>query len=49
MDVSRLGLRDPRSSDGVTGGPVVHERARVHERDEDGVGQVKEKDDGEFE
>ena len=28
---------------------MVHGRARVHERDEDGVSQVKEEGDGEFE
>ena len=27
---------------------MVHGRARIHERDEDGVGQIKEVGDGEF-
>ena len=45
MDVSRT--RGVRTESRAV--HVVHKRARVHERDEDGVGQVKEKDDGEFE
>jgi len=48
VNTSRLGLRDPRSSGGVMGVHVVHERARVHGHDEDGIDQVMEEGDGKF-
>ena len=43
MNKSRPGPRDPRRPDGVMGGLMVHERAKVH-GDEDGINQVGEHD-----
>jgi hypothetical protein len=50
MNMSRIGPRNPKRPGGVTGGPHgAWTNKEAQGKDEDGVGQVREEGDGEFE